>query len=93
MARYEFRPLSPRDLPLIDRWLRAPHVARIGRGHGTTLTRQFVEQLFAAGAPQVVTDPDPTNARAVRVCEKAGFCGKRVVDTPWGRTLLMVCTS
>jgi aminoglycoside 6'-N-acetyltransferase len=65
----------------------------IDRGHGSALTRRFVERLFAAGAPRVVTDPDPANARAVRSYAKAGFCSDRVVDTPWGRTLLMVCAA
>jgi aminoglycoside 6'-N-acetyltransferase len=158
--RYEFRRLSAADLPLVARWLRAPHVARwwpdatqlqrirahlddpaidpflvhaddrpigylqcydpraetdhpfadqppgtrgidqfigeidmIDRGYGSRLTRAFVERLFADGAPRAVTDPDPANARAVRAYEKAGFRGERVVDTPWGRTLLMVCSS
>ena len=63
------------------------------RGHGSALTRAFVERLFAAGTPRVITDPDPSNPRAVRAYEKAGFCRQRIVDTPWGRTLLMVCTS
>ena len=159
-ARYAFRPLSAADLPLVGRWLAAPHVAQwwrdpaqlerirahlddpaielflvhadarpigylqcydphaepdhpfadqppgtrgidqligeadmIDRGHGAALTRAFVERLFAAGAPRAVTDPDTANRRAVRAYEKAGFRGERVVDTAWGRTLLMVCTS
>ena len=159
-VRYEFSPLSGADLPLVGRWLAAPHVAQwwpdpaqlqrirshiedpaidvflvqaedrpigylqcydphaeadhpfadqppgtrgidqfigevdmINRGHGAALTRAFVEHLFAAGAPRAVTDPDPANLRAVRAYEKAGFYSERIVDTPWGRTLLMVCTS
>ena len=158
--RYDFRPLSAADLPLVARWLGAPHVAQwwpdsgqlqricahlddpsidlflvhaddrpigylqcydphaetdhpfadrppgtrgidqfigeadmIDRGHGSRLTRAFVERLFAAGAPRAVTDPDPANLRAVRAYEKAGFRRERTIDTPWGRTLLMVCTS
>jgi len=158
--RYEFRPLSAADLPLVGRWLEQPHVAQwwpdpaqlerirahiddpaidlfvvhaddrpigylqcydphagadhpfadqppgtrgidqligepdmVGRGHGSTLTRVFVERLFAAGMPRAVADPDPANLRAVRAYEKAGFRSDRVVDTPWGRTVLMVCTS
>jgi aminoglycoside 6'-N-acetyltransferase len=65
----------------------------IGRGHGSALTRAFVAKLFATGTPRVVTDPDPANRRAVRAYEKAGFRAERQVDTPWGRTLLMVCQS
>jgi aminoglycoside 6'-N-acetyltransferase len=38
----------------------------------------------------VVIDPDPTNARAIRAYEKAGFVKDRFVDTPDGPALLMV---
>jgi aminoglycoside 6'-N-acetyltransferase len=75
----------------IDQFIGEPDL--IGRGHGSALTRAFVDQLFAAGAPMVVTDPDPANGRAVRAYEKAGFIANRLVETPWGRTLLMVCTA
>jgi aminoglycoside 6'-N-acetyltransferase len=37
-----------------------------------------------------VTDPDPSNLRAVRAYEKAGFRKDREVDTPDGRALIMV---
>jgi aminoglycoside 6'-N-acetyltransferase len=40
--------------------------------------------------PQVLTDPDPANTRAIRAYEKAGFCKLRPVDTPNGAALLMV---
>jgi aminoglycoside 6'-N-acetyltransferase len=50
----------------------------------------FVERLLTAGTPQVVTDPDPANTRAVRAYEKAGFRMQRLVDTPDGRALLML---
>jgi aminoglycoside 6'-N-acetyltransferase len=73
----------------LDQFIGEPDM--IGRGHGSALTRAFVVKLFAAGTPRVITDPDPANRRAVRAYEKAGFKAERVVDTPWGRTLLMVC--
>jgi len=73
----------------IDQLIGEPDM--IGRGHGSALTRAFVALLFAAGAPRVITDPDPANTRAIRAYEKAGFRAERVFDTPWGRTLLMVC--
>jgi aminoglycoside 6'-N-acetyltransferase len=38
-----------------------------------------------------IADPDPANRRAVRAYEKAGFVSDRLADTPYGRTLLMVC--
>jgi aminoglycoside 6'-N-acetyltransferase len=73
----------------IDQFIGEPQM--IGRGHGSALTRAFVERLFAAGTPRVITDPDPANGRAVRAYAKAGFKAERLVNTPWGRTLLMVC--
>jgi aminoglycoside 6'-N-acetyltransferase len=72
----------------IDLFIAAPTM--IGCGHGSALIRAFVDELLAAGAPRIVTDPDPANARAIRAYEKAGFRRDREVDTPDGRALLMV---
>jgi len=44
---------------------------------------------LAQGAPRIVTDPDPANARAIRAYEKAGFRKMGMVDTPDGPALLM----
>jgi aminoglycoside 6'-N-acetyltransferase len=157
-SAYEFHPMTAADLPLVRRWLAAPHVMQwwgepdaqfdlvrgdldhpsmdqfivataarpfgyiqcydpdawpnngfgaypsgtrgidqfigepdmIDRGHGSAFIRTFVERVLTAGAPRVVTDPDPANARAVRAYEKAGFCKDRMVHTPDGPALLMV---
>jgi aminoglycoside 6'-N-acetyltransferase len=59
-------------------------------GHGSAFIRSFTERLLVNGTPRVVIDPDPTNARAIRAYEKAGFAKDRVVDTPDGPALLMV---
>ena len=48
---------------------------------------------LAAGTPRVLTDPDPANIRAIRAYEKAGFRKDRMVDTPDGLALLMVCNA
>ena len=45
----------------------------VGIGHGSAIVRQFVDELFAEGAPRVIIDPDPANGRAIRAYEKAGF--------------------
>jgi aminoglycoside 6'-N-acetyltransferase len=64
----------------------------LGAGHGSAFVRQHVERLFAAGAPAVGTDPDPSNARARRAYEKAGFTvASEPLDTPWGPAILMEC--
>src|SRR4030095_2884787 len=63
----------------------------VGRGHGSAFIRVFVEHLFDAGAPRVVTDPNPRNTRAIRAYTKAGF---RPIDTRVtisGEALLMGC--
>jgi len=72
----------------IDQFIGEPDM--IGRGHGSSFIRQFVDTLLISGIPRVVTDPDPDNGRAVRAYAKAGFQSERLVDTPDGQALLMV---
>jgi aminoglycoside 6'-N-acetyltransferase len=72
----------------IDQFIGEPDM--IGRGHGSRFIRSFVDGLLCEGIPRVVTDPDPTNARAVRAYETAGFERDRIFDTPDGPALLMV---
>jgi aminoglycoside 6'-N-acetyltransferase len=80
-----------RDQPLgtrgIDQFIGLPEL--IGQGHGTAFIRLFVESLFEAGAPRVITDPNPRNARAIRAYAKAGFkeIDRRVTIS--GEALLM----
>jgi aminoglycoside 6'-N-acetyltransferase len=62
----------------------------VGRGHGSAFIRDFAQRLLANGTPRVVIDPDPTNTRAIRAYQKAGFENDRIVDTPDGPALLMV---
>jgi aminoglycoside 6'-N-acetyltransferase len=62
----------------------------VDRGHGSALIRAFTDDLLGAGAPRIVTDPDPENARAIRAYEKAGFVKDKLVDTSDGIALLMV---
>ncbi|WP_342725459.1 GNAT family N-acetyltransferase [Bradyrhizobium sp. B097] len=72
----------------IDLFIGAPDM--VAGGHGSALIRTFVDDRLAQGAPRIVTDPDPANARAVRAYEKAGFREAGMVDTPDGPALLMV---
>jgi aminoglycoside 6'-N-acetyltransferase len=45
----------------------------LGKGHGAAIVRQYAALLFSEGAPRLIIDPDPTNGRAIRAYEKAGF--------------------
>ena len=72
----------------IDQFIGDPTM--IGQGHGSAFIRTYVDRMLAAGAPRVLTDPNPDNHRAIRAYEKAGFRGERIVDTPDGAALLMV---
>ena len=65
--------------------------SRLNRGIGTAMVRAFAERLFAdPSTTRVQTDPSPTNARAIRCYEKAGFRRAREVETPDGPALLML---
>jgi aminoglycoside 6'-N-acetyltransferase len=72
----------------IDQFIGEAHM--ISKGHGSAMIRSFVDALLESGTPQVVTDPAPGNARAIRAYEKAGFRKSHLADTPDGRSLLMV---
>ena len=62
-----------------------------GKGHGPGFIRQRVDALFAAGAPVIVTDPHPRNARAISAYRKAGFQAEGPeMDTRWGRVRPMM---
>lgn len=86
-ANHHFARL-PRGARGIDQFIGEPDM--IGCGHGSAFIRAHVDQLFARGAPAVGTDPHPSNARAIRAYEKAGFVRDIERDTEWGRALLMV---
>lgn len=63
--------------------------ALVGIGHGTAIVRQFADLLFAEGAPRIIIDPDPSNVRAIRAYQKAGF---RIFDervSEYGPALMM----
>jgi len=47
--------------------------ATLSKGLGTAALRAFVKDLRARGFDDIIIDPDPANARAVRAYTKAGF--------------------
>lgn len=86
---HPFSYLPPRSRG-IDQYIGEPDM--LDRGHGSAFVRQHVERLLAAGAPAIGTDPHPSNARARRAYEKAGFAVRSgPLVTPWGHAILMEC--
>lgn len=72
----------------IDQFIGVP--AFVGKGHGTRFIRTYVESLFQnPKVTEVIVDPDPRNARAIRAYEKVGFTKVGPVKTPDGEALLM----
>ncbi len=61
----------------------------LGKGHGSAIIRQYAETLFQEGAPRLIIDPDPTNGRAIRAYEKAGFTAFDKRTTIYGPALMM----
>jgi len=73
----------------IDQYL--ANAEQLGQGLGSAMVQQYVARLFADPAvTKVQTDPSPTNLRAIRAYEKAGFRREREVLTPDGPALLML---
>jgi len=73
----------------IDQSIADPQL--LGKGLGTLLVRALVEKLFSD--PQVTkvqTDPAPTNLRAIRCYQKAGFRIVREIVTPDGSAIYML---
>lgn len=64
---------QPDGTRAIDQFIGEPEM--VGRGNGAALIRAFVDNLLANGAPRVITDPDPDNARAIRAYERPVFKG------------------
>jgi aminoglycoside 6'-N-acetyltransferase-1b len=62
----------------------------LGKGLGTSMVREFSDWLLTQpNTLKVITDPSPTNSRAIACYRKAGFKDVGVVDTPEGQALLM----
>jgi len=66
----------PEGTRAVDTFLGEP--AMLGQGHAAGYLRARAEALLAAGAPGVVIDPSPDNARAVRAYRAAGFRGEQI---------------
>ena len=60
------------------------NASQLGKGFGTKLVRALVELLFRSEVTKIQTDPSPSNLRAIRCYEKAGFERQGTVTTPDG---------
>ncbi len=63
---------------------------RLSQGIGSAALAAFVRMLREQGHTNIIIDPDPANARAVRAYEKAGFRKMRLAVAYDGPVLLMV---
>lgn len=64
----------------------------LNSGIGTEMIRAFISMIFEdRSVTRIQTDPNPTNARAIRCYEKVGFMQSHIADTPGGRGLIMYC--
>ena len=73
----------------IDQSLANP--TQLNKGLGTKLVRALVDRLFSdPSVTKIQTDPAPSNLRAVRCYEKAGFVQEKVITTPDGLAVYMV---
>lgn len=65
--------------------------AYLGKGLGTRLALALVDFLFRdPGVTRIQTDPAPTNLRAIRCYEKAGFRQIKTIVTPDGPAVYML---
>lgn len=72
----------------VDQFIGDPDL--IGKGMGTAIIKKFVDKIFSElKAEEVITDPDPTNEKAIRAYEKVGFKTVGKIKTPGGIALLM----
>lgn len=63
----------------------------IGKGYGTIIIKELIRFLFKNPiVTKIITEADPKNVRAKRCYEKAGFHQVGEIETPDGRSTLMV---
>jgi RimJ/RimL family protein N-acetyltransferase len=63
----------------------------LDRGYGTEMIMAFIQLLFQNPLiEKIITDVDPDNVRAKRCYEKSGFEERGVVNTPDGKSILMM---
>jgi aminoglycoside 6'-N-acetyltransferase-1b/aminoglycoside 6'-N-acetyltransferase-2 len=63
----------------------------LGRGYGATIITEFLSLIKAReeSVTSFIIDPDPSNHRAIKSFEKAGFIRESDIQTPGGAAVLM----
>lgn len=63
----------------------------LNKGLGPIIIKEFIEFLKSRHeiVESIIIDPEPTNTRAIRAFEKAGFQKEKQITTPGGQALLM----
>jgi RimJ/RimL family protein N-acetyltransferase len=66
-------------------------VGSVGKGFGPKVIKDFILLILAnePAARSIIVDPDPSNLRAIRAFERAGFGRDKQIETPNGAALLM----
>jgi RimJ/RimL family protein N-acetyltransferase len=78
----------PDDVVGIDQYI--GEFDYVGKGHGTRMIQEFIYLLrWNHNISKIITDPGPTNLRAIRCYEKCGFKCVGEIETPDGKELLM----
>jgi len=63
----------------------------INKGFGTLMIKEFTQFLFQNSLiKKIITEADPDNLRAKRCYEKAGFHETGIINTPDGKSVLMI---
>ncbi|WP_373353997.1 GNAT family N-acetyltransferase [Pseudoroseicyclus sp. CXY001] len=75
----------------VDTFLGEP--SWLGKGHAPRYLRARALELLVAGAPEVVIDPDPENARAISAYRRAGFHGEAIRTDGEGYDVLVMTFS
>ncbi len=62
----------------------------VGKGLGPKIISKFVKMLVQnPNVKEVIANPDPSNLRAIKAYEKAGFKQSGLIQTPNGQAMLM----
>lgn len=64
---------------------------QVGKGVGPAIIKEFTTFILRQepNVTSIIIDPEPTNLRAIKAFEKAGFVRESEIETPNGQALLM----